>query len=189
MNPRTSDDPELQAALRAWDSASSSRESAFDESMRIRTALRDSSSHQAFGWAALTSGRISAHHGEVETAFASADLLIADAMVLEAQSNHQSAIELAKQVLKQPIEVVKRAAHLFSVLLLTRSYSAMGRKSESTKWKEWANNLPCVDPLGGMLAIQIRANLRVEPTVEPLTDRELVRLSLSAHCQKSADIA
>ena len=68
MNPRTADDPELQVALRAWDSASTSRESSFDEPMQTRTALRDSASHQAYGWAALTSGRISAYRCDADLA-------------------------------------------------------------------------------------------------------------------------
>ena len=406
MNPRTADDPELQAALRAWDSAIASRENSFDESMQIRTALRDSASRQADGWAALTSGRISAFRGDVDfaevlltealgrfyligdaygeamaishfsipqtshqdldralefalkplstsipfldqdrillhncaaqcywsreeshhaiahllkslelarsindserssvalgnigavlmslgewdlalavslkawklqlinstdrekhqptqlanvvllncllgnhrkalgyadqlfeyaiasrepaallyffplvdayslngqsvkaadclarahalsqtnkTAFASAHLMVADAMLLEAQSNHRSAIVLAEQVLAQPVEVVKRAAHLCAALLLTRSNAALGRKAESMKWKEWANHLRYENPLGSLLAIQIRANLSVEPLVEPLTDKELACLSLSAHGHTSADIA
>lgn len=57
------------------------------------------------------------------------------------------------------------------------------------KWKEWANRLRYENPLGSLLAIQIRANLCVEPLVKPLTDKELACLSLSAHGQTSADIA
>lgn len=406
MNPRTSDDPALRAALRAWDSASTSREESFDESIKIRTALRDSASHQTYGWAALTSGRISAYRGDVDlaevlltealgrfylvgdaygegmavshlsitqisrqnldralefvlkplsssipflaqdrillhncaaqcywareeshhaiahslkslelardiddserssvalgnigavlmslgewdlslavslkawelqlanstdrkkhqptqlanvvllncllgnhkkalsyadqlfeyataarepaawlyflplvdaysldgqsekaaaclaraqaigetnkTAFASAHLMVAEAMLLASQSNHRSAITLAEQVLAQPVEVVRRAAHLCAALLLARSYSALGRRVESMKWKEWANRLRYENPLGSLLAIQIRANLCVEPLVKPLTDKELACLSLSAHGQTSADIA
>jgi DNA-binding CsgD family transcriptional regulator len=36
--------------------------------MRMRTALRDTTSHQAYGWAALTCGRIAAHRQHVDLA-------------------------------------------------------------------------------------------------------------------------
>ena len=68
IDPRTSNDPDLQAALRAWDATSPPWAQSFDESMRIRAALRDTSSHQAFGWAALTAGRIAAYRGDADLA-------------------------------------------------------------------------------------------------------------------------
>jgi DNA-binding CsgD family transcriptional regulator len=67
-DPRSSTDPDLIAALKAWDNASPFRDKVFDDAMRIRTALRDTPSHQAYGWAALTCGRIAAHRQHVDLA-------------------------------------------------------------------------------------------------------------------------
>lgn len=67
-DPRSSGDPELKAAMQAWDRASPLRDDVFDDAMRIRTELRDTTSHQAYGWAALTCGRIAAHRQQVDLA-------------------------------------------------------------------------------------------------------------------------
>lgn len=68
IDPRSSHDPNLKAALRAWDDASPYRDVAFDDAMQMRNALRDTASHQVYGWAALTCGRIAAHRQQVELA-------------------------------------------------------------------------------------------------------------------------
>ena len=43
--------------------------------------------------------------------------------------------------------------------------------------------------MGNILSNQLRASLKVEQPVDPLTEQELNCLSLSAHGQTSADIA
>jgi DNA-binding CsgD family transcriptional regulator len=406
INPRFSDDPQLKAALRVWDSANSLWDKTFDESMRIRTTLRDTSSHQAFGWAALTGGRIAAYRGDVDraeilltealgrfylvgdtygegmaishlaipqvirrnldralefalrplssnvpfsdhdrfmlhngaamcywareeshhaiahlvktydlvknsgdlersaavlgnmgvvllrlgewglalsvstkawrlqlnacadrkrlqlsqlsnivhlnfllenhdaalshaehlltllsptndpatsshflelvnafsvngeiekarlcldrartlsandrTGYSSAHLLLGEAILFEGSKDYYSAISLAKQVLDQPIEIVKREVHLGATLVLSRSYRALGRNGEAMKWQRSANEVRHENPLSDILSSQIRARVQIEQPSQPLTERELACLSLAAHGQTSADIA
>ena len=76
INPRSSNDPQVKAALSVWDNASTSWDKTFSESMRMRTELRDTCSHRALGWASLTSGRIAAYRGEVDLA----EVLLAEAL-------------------------------------------------------------------------------------------------------------
>ena len=68
IDPRSSNDLALKSALEAWDGVNSYREKSYEDAMRIRTSLSETSSHQAFGWAALTSGRIAAYRGDVNLA-------------------------------------------------------------------------------------------------------------------------
>lgn len=68
INPRSSNDPEIKAALEAWDKASRSHEQAFSDAMQIRTALHNAASHQAYGWAAMTCGRIAAYREQLDLA-------------------------------------------------------------------------------------------------------------------------
>ena len=68
INPRFSTDPQVKAALSVWDNASTPWDKTFSESMSMRTALRDTCSHHALGWAALTSGRITVYRGDVDLA-------------------------------------------------------------------------------------------------------------------------
>ena len=67
-DPRSSNDPNLKAALKAWDEASRFRDKAFDDAMRIRTALYNTASHRAYGWAAMTCGRIVAYREQLDLA-------------------------------------------------------------------------------------------------------------------------
>jgi LuxR family transcriptional regulator, transcriptional regulator of spore coat protein len=56
------------------------------------------------------------------------------------------------------------------------------------KGRRIANEIRYEKPLGDILSSQIRASLRVEQPVEPLTDKELACLAFSANGQTSADI-
>jgi DNA-binding CsgD family transcriptional regulator/tetratricopeptide (TPR) repeat protein len=67
-DPRSSNDPNLKAALKAWDETSRFRDKSFDDAMRIRTALYNTASHRAYGWAAMTCGRIAAYREELDLA-------------------------------------------------------------------------------------------------------------------------
>ncbi|MBK7470365.1 MAG: helix-turn-helix transcriptional regulator [Betaproteobacteria bacterium] len=292
INPRSSQDPEIRAALRAWDSASPNRDTAFDDAMRMCTALRHTASHQAFGWAALTCGRIAAHRQKLElaeemltealgrlflvgdkygealaiahlaiphvlrqnlhcqredheaagrdadalfeylkagnhattwlmfacnadafslcgqtekaqycldranvlleptrTPHANAAKLLSDARLLQARKNHDAAIAIAKVILDHPAESVMIASHREAASVLSRSYAALGRKSDAAKWKQVANELGRENLLGDILTRQFRTSIAEVQPLEPLTEKELTCLSLSAHGQTSADIA
>ncbi len=65
-NPRLSNDPDLRAALKAWDEASRFRDSAFGTAMRMRKTLYNLASHRAYGWAAMTCGRIAAYREQLD---------------------------------------------------------------------------------------------------------------------------
>jgi DNA-binding CsgD family transcriptional regulator len=123
-----------------------------------------------------------------QTPFLLAHLQIGEATLLGTQKDYHSAIGLAKQVLDQPVEIVKRAAHLGAAHVLSRSCCALGRTGEAMKWKRLVDEIRYEKPLGDILSSQIRASLRVEQPVEKLTDKELACLALSANGQTSADI-
>ena len=74
--PRITTDPDLLAALKAWENASPFRDSVYDDAMLLRESLRNTDSHQAYGWAALTCGRIAAHRQQVQLA----EILLTEAL-------------------------------------------------------------------------------------------------------------
>jgi DNA-binding CsgD family transcriptional regulator len=119
----------------------------------------------------------------------SAMIQIGEAMIMEAKRDYDDALTLAKKILEQPLPVVTHSRHRLAAMVLSRSYAALGRKSESAKWKKFAAETGREKLLGNILSSQIRASLEVEQPTEPLTDQELRCLSLSAHGQTSADIA
>ena len=104
---------------------------------------------------------------------------------MEAKKDYQAAIALAKDVLEQPVSAVTHGPHRFAAMVLSRSYAALGRKSESAKWKKFAAETGREKFLGNILSSQIRASLKVEQPTNPLTDQELNCLNLSAHGQTS----
>jgi DNA-binding CsgD family transcriptional regulator/tetratricopeptide (TPR) repeat protein len=114
---------------------------------------------------------------------------VGEATVMEAKKDHQAAIVLAKAVLEQPVAAVSHAPYRSAAMVLSRSYAALGRKSESTKWKKFSVETGREKFLGNILSSQIRASLKVDQPTNPLTDQELNCLNLSAHGQTSADIA
>ena len=61
-------DANLRAALDAWENANPSRDKEYNDAMRIRAALRETTCHEAFAWAALTCGRIAATRQQVDAA-------------------------------------------------------------------------------------------------------------------------
>lgn len=119
----------------------------------------------------------------------SAMIQIGEAMIMEAKRDYDAVIALAKKILEQPVAAVTHGPHRLAATILARSYAAVGRKAESTKWKRFATETGREKLLGNILSSQLRASLNVEQPVEPLTDQELTCLSLSAHGQTSADIA
>ena len=125
----------------------------------------------------------------VLTPFSIASSQISQAILSEARKDYNFAIAIAKEVLDQPVSDVMYSNHRYAAKVLTRSYSALGRKSESAKWKRFAAEAGRSKLLGDILSSQLRASLKIEPPGEPLTDRELTCLSLAAHGQTSADIA
>ena len=114
---------------------------------------------------------------------------IGEATILEGKGQYDSAISLATRLLKQPASIVTSSNHRLAALVLCRCYAALGRKSESVKWKRFAAERGRDRFLGDILSNHLRASLNVEQPTKPLTDQELACLSLSAHGQTSADIA
>ena len=133
-------------------------------------------------------GRARELNASIQTEFSIANLKAADATFHEAQKDFSSAIRLSKEVLDQPVHIVKRAAHLWSALVVSRSYRKLGRGKESNKWQEIANEIRHERPLGEIFASQIQASLRIEPLGDPLTEKEMACLVLSTRGQTSADI-
>ena len=123
-----------------------------------------------------------------QTPFLWAHLQTGEATLLAAQHDYVGAIIVAKRVIEQPVDIVKRGAQRSAARVLASSYAALGRNGEAAKWKRFAGDQPHNRLLGGMLQSQIRANLKVEQPAEPLTEKELACLSLAAHGQTSADI-
>lgn len=76
INPRSSNDALLKAAMSAWDKASPFRDAVFEDAMHMRNVLRRTTSHQAYGWATLTCGRIAAHRQDTELA----EVLLAESL-------------------------------------------------------------------------------------------------------------
>ena len=122
------------------------------------------------------------------TPFSSAHLQVGEAHLLESTKEYQSAIRLATRVLDQPVDTVKRSAHMCAALVLARCYNALRNASEATKWQRLANEIRYESPLSNILSTQLRASLKVEQPADPLTERELTCLTLAAHGQTSADI-
>lgn len=123
------------------------------------------------------------------TPYSIATTRVSEAILLESKKDYHGAIALAKEVLDQPVATVMHSNHRYAAMVLSRSFVALGRKSESVKWKRFATETGREKFLGNILSSQLRASLNVEQPVEPLTDQELTCLSLSAHGQTSADIA
>lgn len=123
------------------------------------------------------------------TSHSTAIMQVGEAVLLEAKKDYHAAITLAKKTLDQPVATVMHSNHRSAAMVLSRSYAALGRKSESTKWKKFAAETGRERLLGNILSNQLRASFKVEQPVQPLTDQELTCLSLSAHGQTSADIA
>ena len=123
------------------------------------------------------------------TPHSNATKLLCDAHLLQASKNHDAAIAIAKEVLDHPTATVMMATHRQAASLLSRSYTALGRKSEASKWHRVANELGREKLLGDILTRQFRTSIATDQPLEPLTEKELTCLSLSAHGQTSADIA
>ncbi len=123
------------------------------------------------------------------TPHANAAKLLSDARLLQARKNHDAAIAIAKVILDHPAESVMITSHREAASVLSRSYAALGRKSDAAKWKQVANELGRENLLGDILTRQFRTSIAEVQPLEPLTEKELTCLSLSAHGQTSADIA
>lgn len=123
------------------------------------------------------------------TPHANAAKLLSDARLLQARKNHDAAIAIAKNILDHPAESVMIASHREAASVLSRSYTALGRKSDAAKWKQVANELGREKLLGDILTRQFRSSIATNQPLEPLTEKELACLSLSARGQTSADIA
>lgn len=125
----------------------------------------------------------------VVNARADASSRLSWAVLSEAKKEFKSAIDISREVLDQPVMIVMNANRRCAARSLFRSYSALGKKSEAAKWKQFAREEGRVGLLGDILASQFRQNLTVESPAQPLSPQELSCLSLSAHGQTSADIA
>ena len=123
------------------------------------------------------------------TPYSTAAKLLCEAHFLQAKREHHAAIAIAKEVLDQPIARTKASNHRQAASVLSRSYSALGRKAEAAKWKRLANEIGREKLLGDILTRQFRTSIATDQPLEPLTEKELTCLSLSAHGQTSADIA
>ena len=123
------------------------------------------------------------------TSHSTATKLLCDAHLLQAKNNHDAAIAIAKNILDHPAESVMIASHREAASVLSRSYTALGRKSDAAKWKQVANELGREKLLGDILTRQFRSSIATNQPLEPLTEKELACLSLSARGQTSADIA
>ena len=125
----------------------------------------------------------------VATPHTDATCRVSRAILFEAKKDFRSAIALALEVLAQPVTVVMNSNRRYAARVLYRSYSALGRKGEAEKWKQFARQEGRERLLSDILSNQIRQNLNVEHPAQPLSPQELTCLSLSAHGQTSADIA
>ncbi len=123
------------------------------------------------------------------TPFSKAASQVSEAILLEAKQDYHAATALAKEILDQPVATVMHSNYRSAAMVLSRSYAALGRNAESAKWKKFAAETGRDKLLGNILSNQLRASLKVEQPVDPLTEQELNCLSLSAHGQTSADIA
>jgi DNA-binding NarL/FixJ family response regulator len=108
---------------------------------------------------------------------------------MESTKDYRRAIVLAKEALILPTTKIRRVLHRTAAKILARSYAALGNRAESAKWKKFANESGRDELLGNMLSSQIRASLKPEQPTEPLTEHEIICLSMSAHGQTSTDIA
>lgn len=57
-----------RAAIAAWQCSSTQHEKALNDAREIRAALHDTGLHSAYGWAALTCGRVLASRGQIDDA-------------------------------------------------------------------------------------------------------------------------
>jgi DNA-binding CsgD family transcriptional regulator len=117
----------------------------------------------------------------------SVKLLVTEAIVCELEGQYARATEVALRVIDAPRRIMSHMLYREVGACLSRCYAAVGRSSESSRWKRFvAEHMPA-SPLGAIFTSQIEASLR-QDIPNPLTPQELECLSLSARGQTSADI-
>ena len=133
--------------------------------------------------------RARASTAETQDDYLDARLGLGEAMVMFARRNFEQAIGMAMRVLEIPVGLAKREAHLQATMLVARAHAALGHTAETIKWKRITDELRHQEGLGDILSTQIRTNLSITESLEPLTEREQACLTLAARGQTSADIA
>ena len=108
------------------------------------------------------------------------------ALILEAQGCDSESLTIAKGLLSTdttPVSVKRTAARILSRLSQRR-----GQHAESRKWKRFASECGREKILNELVISPVRERSSFTPS-SPLTDQEMICLSLSAKGQTSSDIA
>jgi DNA-binding CsgD family transcriptional regulator len=116
-------------------------------------------------------------------------LEIAGVLLLECQKAYTAAIKAARSLLDLPPKQVLLGFRIILACSLQRCHKALGNEIETQEWKRFEEEAARSLLLSDSLINQSNAISAVADFSNPLTERELTCLRLSAHGQTSADIA